>query len=220
MKQQAALPLVWPERYDPDNYIVADCNAQALQAMREPQKWKTPVLLLIGEAGSGKTHLAHIFQKLHDAASIGSSAAFDAVLAGDEMFVVVDAADSLLKDDPALAEKLFHLVNHVTAKQGRLLLTAKTIPVNWVSLPDLLSRLQIATHLMLEQPSEDMIRAAYQKLFADRSLLVDDKVLGYLTMRSERSFSGIRRIVETLDKAALERSRKITIPLIQSLDLF
>jgi len=220
MKQQGALPLVWPERYELSDYIVASCNELALQAIKHPQNWKTPVLIVLGGIASGKTHLVRIFASLHQAKPVQSVEDLDAALLADEPLVVIDNADDLIRQNPVAIEKLFHLINGITARKGRLLLTAKTQPAQWVTLPDLLSRLQASSHLSLENPNEDMIKAAYQKLFTDRSLLVDDKVLDYLALRTERSFAGIKAVVDKLDVVSLEKSRKITIPLIQSLDLF
>ena len=86
--------------------------------------------------------------------------------------------------------------------------------------PDLLSRLQASQSVALDHPNEDMIKAAYQKIFLDRGLLVDPKVLDYLSVRSERSFSGIRHNIETLDRMALEQGKKVTIPLIHKAAIF
>lgn len=216
MKQQGALPLVWPDRYDLEHYIVAECNQLAFDAVCHPDKWQMPVMILLGSSTSGKTHLAQVFRELHHALWIDDEAGLTTALTQDNGFVVIDDVDQTIVSD----ESLFHLINAVTARNGRLLLTTSALPSQWAQLPDLRSRLQAANHLTLEQPSEEMVKAAYQKLFTDRGLLVDDKVVDFLSLRSERSFSGIRAIVDRLDQASLERSRRITIPLIQELDLF
>ena len=220
MKHQNALTLIWPVRYDLDHYIIAECNCLAFQAVQAPENWGSSVLILQGEKSSGKTHLMKIFQALHQAVDITSLADLKTALVKDHALLVIDDVDTLLTNDPEAVENLFHLINAMTAKQGKLLLTMTRPAAQWVVLPDLLSRLQAAPNLVLQEPQEDVIKSAYQKLFNDRSLLVDDKVLDYLTMRTERSFAGIQNIVGQLDKASLERVRKITIPLIQTLNLF
>lgn len=215
MVQQAALPLSWHQRYGVDDFVVADCNATAMHRVRYPTDWPVPVFIIQGEANSGKSHLAAIFQKLHDAMNLVTKADIEAALLSESSYFMMDNADRFLQDDDA-AESLFHLINHVLHKKARLLLTGATPPTSWARIPDLASRLRAGALVVLEQPSEDMIKASYQKMFMDRGLLVDDKVLDYLAMRSERSFSGIRAIVERLDVLALEQGRKITIPLIQA----
>lgn len=220
MSQQAALNLTWPERYGIENYIVAPCNEHAFQAMQHADQWKTYGLLLTGPVFSGKTHLAHIFQKTHDALMVSDAKTLQNAVESDHAYVVIDSADRILSENPEITEALFHLVNAASLNQKYVLITALDQPAQWVKLPDLRSRLQACQHIELKQPDEEMIHGAYQKLFTDRGLLVDNKVLDYLALRSERSFAGIRKIVETLDTLALEQSRKITVPLIQSANLF
>lgn len=219
MPEQNALPLVWHDSYDAKHYIVAECNALAWQAIQNPQDWPMPVLLVIGGSSSGKTFLTELFSVQHHAAKLVTRDDIRQALQ-DKNYHVFDNIDLFIKNNPDALEDVFHLVNAAMTDKTPLLLTAQTSPQDWVILPDLLSRLQAANHIMLEEPNDDMIKMAYRKFFTDRGILVDNRVLDYLTMRSERSFAGIRKVVEILDKAALEQSRKITIPLIQNLEIF
>lgn len=218
-EQQAALPLAWPQRYGLDNFVAAACNAQALTYIKDIALWKTPVLIIQGPSDSGKSHLASIFSSLHNAIPIKTINDIDQVITMDAPITMIDDVDTFLNDGES-ATSLFHLINHITHKKGRLLLTGKIPPATWVAQPDLLSRLQASQSVTLEHPSEDMIKAAYQKMFLDRGLLVDNKVLDYLAMRSERSFSGIRANIDRLDVLALEKGRKVTIPLVTESHIF
>ena len=199
MSKQSALPLSWPDRYTFDNFIVAECNKQAFDLVCHPESWKANVLLIQGPDFSGKTHLTHIFQNLHSG----------------EGFEVLDSIDRLIAEQPDQTEGLFHQVNAAMLGQGKILLTMRETPPTWAKLPDLLSRLQASQLVKLEQPDESMIQAAYKKLFIDRGLIVDNKVLDYLAIRSQRSFADIQSNVAKLDTLSLESGRKITIPLIQ-----
>lgn len=219
MPEQNALPLVWHASYNADNYIVAECNALAWQAIQNPAEWPVPVLLIMGEAASGKTHLTELFRTLHHADKVTDISGIQAAL-NRKNPRIFDDLDLFLIAHPKAVEDVFHLVNAAMTDKTPLLLTAQRPPQEWVSLPDLLSRLQAANHIELEEPSEDMIKIAYHKFFTDRGILVDNNVLDYLTIRSERSFASIRKTVELLDKMALEQSRKITIPLIKKLEIF
>lgn len=218
--QQGALHLTWPERYGEDHFILAPCNQLAFQMIADPGQWTGHVLLLIGPAFSGKTHLAHIFAEKHRAVLVTTPEELGR--AADDMpdRLVIDSVDMLIAEHPEVTEALFHLVNAAYLGQVTLLLTTRDQPAAWARLPDLLSRLQACQHIALAEPDEEMIKGAYQKLFVDRGLIVDNKVLDYMAVRSERSFSGIRRNVEMLDTLSLETARKITIPLIQTARLF
>lgn len=219
ISEQNALPLKWHDSYDIEHYIIAKCNELAWQAIQQPTEWAMPVLLVTGEAVSGKTHLAEIFATLHDAVKITDLETVKQALESDHPRIF-DNIDCFLRDYPQAAEDVFHLVNASITDKIPLLLTARNLPKEWAVLPDLLSRLQAANHIRLQEPNDEMIKNSYHKLFSDRGILVDHRVLEYLAARSERSFAGIRRNVELLDKAALEQSRKITIPLIKDIKLF
>lgn len=219
ISEQNALPLVWHDSYDIDHYIVAECNELAWQAIQKPNEWVMPVLLIIGEAASGKTHLAEIFAQLHYGEKITHQDDITRALQSDKPRVF-DNIDLFLINNSEAKEAVFHLVNASMTDKIPLLLTAQTSPQEWALLPDLLSRLQAANHVHLQEPNDDIIKKAYHKFFTDRGVLVDNRALEYLATRSERSFSGIRRNVDILDKAALEQSRKITVPFIQNINLF
>ena len=218
--QQGALHLIWPERYGKDEFILADCNRVAFERVLHTDQWKMNALLLQGPNFSGKTHLAHIFASQHNAVLISDAEQCREAVGFTGDHIVIDSADKLLAQHPDLAEPFFHLLNGAFLGQYKLLATIRDAPNVWVKLPDLLSRLQACQLVELQQPDEEMIKGAYQKLFADRGLMLDNKVLDYLAMRSERSFSGIRDNVDKLDTLSLETSRKITIPLIQDAKIF
>lgn len=52
------------------------------------------------------------------------------------------------------------------------------------------------------------------KLFADRQLYMDDKLIGYIVNRMERSLDTAQTIVEQIDHLALSRATRITRPLV------
>ena len=54
------------------------------------------------------------------------------------------------------------------------------------------------------------MRAILVKLFADRQLQVDESLVGYLITHLERSFAAARAAVDTLDREALRRKRRLT----------
>jgi chromosomal replication initiation ATPase DnaA len=214
MSRQHILPLQWSERYDAASFLVADCNRAAYDVVNNLSQWSAPVLVLLGEKGSGKTHLVNIFRQSQDATLIENIADIEDALQKQGGCFAVDDADTF-----GIEDKLFHLFNHIAATKGHLLLAMNRPAKEWVRLPDLLSRLNAAPIVTVDNPDEEMIKNTYQKLFMDRGLFVDDKVLDYLTLRTERSFAGIRATVDALDKASLETKRRVTIPLVQSLEL-
>lgn len=193
------------------DFLVAPCNAQAIQWLDRWPDWPAPALTLYGPPGCGKTHLARVFAaRAHAPVVAAASLATDAVprLLGGARACVVDDADQ------ALAEPLLHLYNLVAERGGGMLLTAREPPARWPGLlPDLRSRLTAAPVVALAVPDDALLAALLVKLFADRQLAVSEEVVLFLLRHMERSFEAARRLVADLDAAALRDHRGITIPL-------
>ena len=55
----------------------------------------------------------------------------------------------------------------------------------------------------LEAPDDTLLTAVLVKLFADRQITVPANLIGYLTLRMERSLHAARQLVAALDARAL-----------------
>ena len=131
----------------------------------------------------------------------------DAVMRAGEGPVLVEDVD---RDGFGQAE-LFHLINAVRSAGTSLLITARSWPVAWgVTLPDLGSRLKAATTVEIGPPDDLLLSQILVKLFADRQLLADDRIVAYLVPRMERSLAAAQSIVERLDRLALARGTRIS----------
>ena len=208
------LPLDLPARtaYGRADFLVSDSNRAALAAIGGWRRWPLGRLVLIGPAGAGKTHLAHLFAAEAGARILAApalaGAAPDALLAGPAL-VVEDAA--AMAGDPAGERALLHLVNLAQAEGRALLLTAREAPARWpLALPDLASRLAASAQARIAPPDDALLAQLLVKLFADRQLRVDPGLVSYLAARIERSFAAAARVVAALDAAALERRRPVT----------
>jgi chromosomal replication initiation ATPase DnaA len=211
MRRPAQLPLSLshPAEYGRDSFVAGASNAAALRAIESWPDWASPVAVLTGPPGSGKTHLAHIWAN-RSGARLLASEAIDAdtvpSLAPGEALVVEDIAAGAVPE-----RALFHLINAAKELGASLLLTSRRRVGDWqIGLPDLRSRLRMATPLVLEAPDEEFLRKVLVKLFADRQLMVDRAVLDYLLLRMERSLDAAPALVEALDREALASGRSIT----------
>jgi chromosomal replication initiation ATPase DnaA len=79
-----------------------------------------------------------------------------------------------------------------------------------VTLPDLASRLKAATVVEIGPPDDLLLGQILVKLFADRQLLADDRVIAFIVPRMERSLAAAQAIVERLDRLALARGTRIS----------
>lgn len=195
------------------DFFVSPANAVALAAVEAP--WPAGRLLLTGPEGSGKTHLAALWQADRpgtdwcDGAALARADIPALAAAG----AVVDAAEAVA-GDPAAEAALFHLVNLAAAEGAPLLLTARKPARDWgVTLPDLQSRIQATPVAALSAPDDALLFAVLGKLFADRQVAVGPEVLGWLVARIERSLAEAGRVVAALDAEALAQRRAITVRL-------
>jgi chromosomal replication initiation ATPase DnaA len=218
MANQHILPFTWPQRYDRESFVLADTNLTAFSAATECSKWSSFVTIIQGPQASGKSHLHAIFLETHSPSiRVEIKADMDQAIEAKETFIAVDNIDVLLDSDRAAQESLFHLYNACIANKRYLFLTT-TQPISNLSLLlDLKSRLLASNNIVLQNPDETILKQTFQKLFNDRSLFVDERVIDYMILRNERSFAGMAYLVECIDKAALASKRRVTIPLLQEL---
>jgi chromosomal replication initiation ATPase DnaA len=73
-----------------------------------------------------------------------------------------------------------------------------------------MSRLKAAATVEIHEPDDLLLAGVITKLFADRQIEVDANVVQFLVRRIERSLSTAIRIVDRLDRAALEQKTRIT----------
>ncbi len=195
------------------DFLVAPCNAEAIAWLDRWPHWPAPALALYGAAGSGKTHLAHVFAARAAATNIDPAQLKTErvpALLGDAAAAIVDDADR------AAAKPLLHLYNLLAERRGHLLVVAHRPPARWrIGLADLRSRLRAAPAVAVAPPDEALIAAVLVKLFADRQLAVGEEVVAYLALHLERSFAAARDAVAALDTAALAERRRITVPLVR-----
>lgn len=204
------LPLAF--EHDPasgrDDLIVSERLRGAVTMIDRWPEWPSPVVILAGPIGSGKSHIASIWADRTAAHRVNLQARSDeAIEAAASGPVVIEDVDRTAYDETAL----FHLINAVRAHGTTALMTARQFPAGWnVRLPDLASRLKAATVVEIGEPDEELLAQVMVKLFADRQINVDDRIVHWLVARMERSLAAARQIVDVLDQLALARGSKIT----------
>jgi len=207
--RQLALTLPHAESLARDDFLEGPGNKAALALIDAWPDWPNASVMLVGDVGSGKSHLASIWAKRSGARAVAArnlavETVPDALATGA---LVVEDIEPSIVDQAAL----FHLLNLAREQTADLLLTARTPPSGWTLLiKDLASRLRAVPLVQLAPPDDQLLRALIVKFCADRQLMVDESVVSYLLPRIERSFVAARRAVERLDAEALRRGRPIT----------
>ena len=198
------LPLELPFRQlaGRDDFIVSDCNVLALASIDQWPNWRGSyrALNIVGPSGSGKSHLAAIWQSM-----VQNSHRFTGLAAGQRLpnsafYVLDDVAHSGNWDE----EALFHCFNRCASETGGILLLSQ-MPVGQMDwqLPDLRSRMRAVNLARIDLPDNDLLFALFNKYFADRQMIAPPGMLSYLIKRMERSFTAVPRLAAALDHRSI-----------------
>ena len=200
--------------YAPEDFIRGAANETALDLINRWPDWPYSMVLLSGERGCGKTHLAHVFAArskatLIDPERIGTSPA-DQLLVGNHCWVL-DGVEAV-HHEAALAQ----LMNHVRARGDYLLLTARQAARDLpFTLPDLRSRLNALPNVTLGAPDDALLMGVLAKQFADRQLRISPEVLTFAAQQLERNYESIQQFAVSMDGLSLARGRAITVALVR-----
>jgi len=215
---QLVLTLGHSASLDPADFVQSPCNSAAVAWIERWPDWPAPLLALHGPAGSGKSHLAHLWTARAKAIALDprvlAVASLPRLLGGARAvaldFATQDCAASLGCD----ARALLHLYNMLAERGGHALVAARAAPARWaIALADLRSRLMAAPSVAIEAPDDALLAAVLAKLFADRQLKVEPGVIDYLVSRIERSLAAAGRVVEALDHESLALKRAVGVAL-------
>ena len=207
--RQLAFELPHVESLTRDNFLEGPANAAALALIDAWPEWPSPIMMLVGPEGCGKSHLAAIWADEAGARSTTAHALAAATLPAALATGALVVED--LKPGDFDERAVFHLLNLVREEGACALITARMLPSAMeVELRDLRSRLRALPSVSLLPPDDQLFRALIVKYCADRQLAIDESVVGYLATRIERSYAAARRAVELLDSEALRQGRPVT----------
>ncbi len=211
--KQLVLDLPHRSALDLEDFLVSQSNQSAIDLIDGVVAWPNGAALVVGPEGAGKSHLANVWRDKTQATRIvaaeASEEAVQVAVGGGR--VIVEDLDFGVRDEAAL----FHLLN--IAKQGKALalFTSKLAPGDLsIALPDLRSRVKALPMATIEPPDEALLSAVLVKLFADRQLVVEPGVVGYLIVRMERSMAAANAVVAEIDRLGLAMRRRVSKQLV------
>ncbi|MEO5364651.1 MAG: DnaA/Hda family protein [Magnetococcus sp. DMHC-8] len=211
--------------------------AEAVRALAEQQatplvQWAT-ALLLIGETGTGKTHLLQAAVDLCRSCSGEESAIYlNTVALRDQLresgeqdltrflerhaacrLVAVDDLEEL-EASTALQEGVLYLFNRMRDSNGHLLVAGQRSPQLLEALrPDLRSRLLWGSVVPLDPPEDGLLGAILAKMVEDRQVRCSPELLRFLQMRLPRCIPDYAAALDRLNEASLGLKRPLTVPL-------
>ena len=203
------LPFDWghdPSHLEVD-FIEGEGNELALAHIRAYPDWPHPLTLVEGPAKSGKSHLARIWAARAGAELVIPETAEALATAGGTQPLVIEDIERSGYDEAAL----FHLINQSMRERRPVLMTTREPVANWpFATDDLKSRARLAQHFALALSDDIQLSQMFVKLFGDRQVSVDPKVISYLVKRMERSPEEAVALAELADRLALSRGTAIT----------
>ncbi|MBN9309790.1 MAG: hypothetical protein J0I99_01235 [Devosia sp.] len=203
---QLALDLGHEPSHAEADFIVGEGNRLAHAHVLAWPNWPAPLTLIEGPASSGKSHLARIWAERAGAGYAAPESAEDLSRAGGTVPLVLEDADRAGYEEAAL----FHLLNQSMRDRRPVLITAREPVANWpFATDDLKSRARLAAHFSVSLSDDIQLSQMFVKLFDDRQVTVDPRIIAYLVARMERSSEEAVALVETMDRLALERGTAI-----------
>lgn len=206
---QLVLALGHAESFAREDFIAGQSNAAALALVDSWPDWPNRIVALVGEEGSGKSHLAAAWGERSGARFLSGR-----LLDESDLPAALSTGALVVEDlTPQSFDELnlFHLLNLALQQRAFVLLTARWSPTMWsVRLPDLASRLRAVPVVAVSAPDEQLLRALMLKLAADRQVELDPALVNFLLARIERSFAGVQQAMAQLDREAMRQKRPVT----------
>ena len=184
---QIPLDLSPRPQYSFANFLISESNAAAVKAVRAWPAWPSPILLVIGPQGSGKTHIGQAW-----------------ALETGGVFI----------DDASRVEEaeLFAVMNKALNGDIKgLLLAERELAAAWdIHLPDLRSRLANTPLAIIEEHDDEILEPIIRRLYEDKGRVVSQDLISYLLKYQERSVAAQREIAEELETAARAQNADLT----------
>lgn len=202
-----------------DNFVVG--SNQELAALLRPVAASASLgsnhalLLIWGEAGSGKSHLLKALSSNTSAQLLTPASPLNAFgWSTNHSLYLMDDCDQL---NPEQQHALFNLINQVRENNGTLIASAKQAPLQLALREDLRTRLGWGLVYQVHGLSDEEKMDALTKSATARGLSLSAGVLPYLLTHFRRDMQSLSTMLDALDRYSLETQRPITLPLLREL---
>ena len=218
-KDQLTIEMPKRPALDREDFMVNECNYQAIQFIDTFYQGKMKTGVLIGSKGSGKSHLVNVFCKNFEKEKWIISEKRDKdiyKIFQENNIIIIEDIDLITSLEEE--EYLFHSIN-LSKELNKILLLTSGLDLSEINIktPDLRSRLDSIQSAKILEPNDDLMNVLILKLFHDRQILIKPNIISYLMQRVERSYLGISNIVDLIDNVSLSKKKSISINLIKEL---
>ena len=196
-----------------EDFYLSKSNKHVFDFLNKWPKWERNFVNVSGEKLSGKTHLMNIFlQKNKGIKFEGKS------LQNDDLKKIKIYENIVIENlSSEVNEKLLYSLFNLIEQDNKFIIITSTKPI--VNIPfdlkDLKSRAKNFILLNIEKPDDELIFAIILKNLSDRQISLDDKFIGFIIKRIERSYSKIYDFIYKIDQLSLKKKKSIDFKIIK-----
>ena len=211
--KQLLLDFILNKSHSKEDFFVSECNFFAFNLLDSWPRWEKNIVNLCGEKYSGKSHLSEIFSKKSKSIILDAK---DFKFNNTNKFRYYEII-ILENFEKKIDEKsLFSLINFVD-QTNKYLLINSLLPINEIEfgLKDLKSRSKNCLVAKIEKPDDKLIKVLISKYLSDRQVLIDKKLIDYITKRITRSYGKIFEFIYKIDEMSLKKKKSINLKTIK-----
>ena len=201
------------QNFKDEDFYVSDSNFYAYKIINSWPKWEKKFLNVCGEKYSGKTHLTNIFLKNFKGIKINSNSF------KNEDFKNLKIYENIVLEDfdKNINENLIYSFFNFIDQDNKYLIINSSIPISEIDfkLKDLRSRAKNCLVAKINKPDDELIFALILKNFSDRQILIDKKLIDYITKRINRSYGKIYEFIYKINEVSLIKKKSIDFKIIK-----
>ncbi len=204
------------EKLDWNDFIESEENREAISCLLRWPSWNSNGVIIYGDSGVGKTHIANLWAQSSNAVCVlKSSVDYDARFLFDtECNFLFDDFDDFLSTQNY--NWIFDFFNIAKEKHRFFLLLSRKNPSIWtVPLDDLRSRLMTLPSVLIKNPGDELLLKIAKKISTDLCTEISEDSLNYILNHVDRGVASIIKTLQILDKLSMQQQKAITIPFIK-----
>lgn len=207
--------------YGREDFFVGNSNHEAIHVIDTWPDWgAVPFVIVYGDEGSGKQHLASVWKAKSNATVMDAKtfpeASLEEIIADTPNIILHQL--HLILGDRELEEKLFHIYNHyVTLEDKRhVLITSRFAPKALETIiPDLESRIAGSRIIRIQNPDTTLLMQVLGKQLNDKGFQPTEDLLNYAVNLMERSWATPKKLSDALNVISLSQQKKLTKKMIR-----
>ena len=210
---QVVIKFDYDKNFKNEDFYLSKSNKHVFDFLNIWPKWEKNFVNVIGEKLSGKTHLMNIFLQKNKGIKVEAKS-----LQNDDLKKIKIYENIVIENlSSEVNEKLLYSLFNLIEQDNKFIIITSTKPI--VNIPfdlkDLKSRAKNFILLNIEKPDDELIFAIILKNLSDRQISLDDKFIGFIIKRIERSYSKIYDFIYKIDQLSLKKKKSIDFKIIK-----